>query len=93
MALSVAQQPIRGQLKSIAIKSRTLERPVFVLLKLFYLTDIINGADCKNYHIAQNWDLPVFSPVDSSDEKLVKSNTVHCGLGTIVYYFLLSKTL
>jgi hypothetical protein len=28
-----------------------------------------------------------------SDEKLVKSNTVHCGLGTIVYYFLLSKTL
>ena len=92
MALSVAQQPIRGQLKTIAIKSRTLWRPAFLLLKLF-LPYRINGADCKNYHIAQNWDLPVFSPVDSSDEKLVKCNTVHCGLGTIVYYFLLSKTL
>ena len=37
LALLVAQQPIRRQLKTIAIYSQISEIPAFVLLKLFYL--------------------------------------------------------
>ena len=37
LALLVAQQPIRGQLKTVSMSSRTLGIPAFVLLKIFYL--------------------------------------------------------
>jgi hypothetical protein len=71
LALSVAQQPIRGQLKTIAIESQTLGIPAFVLLKFILPVNLLLKSSLSRAMLPTLLNYGLFTAIANPSNKKI----------------------